>query len=191
LKNKNHDIGFQTIFIRIAAFFVLAVCLLANGCALYCWSDLAPSVTGHVFDKSSGERIAGACVTYRTNYAPYVKTAVTDRDGYFELAGITSRKVMIILPFFVTQIPFTEYYAEETESPACYIEVEKNGYDLFSTLLKSQSIDGDRQLTLYRRTRPVEEMKPLPYEKTLFANMYRDISLPFKNNVTIFLQRIR
>jgi len=56
---------------------ILAVCLLANGCALYCWSDLAPSVTGHVFDKSSGERIAGACITYRTNYAPYVKTTVT------------------------------------------------------------------------------------------------------------------
>lgn len=168
----------------------LVACLLSNGCVWYNSSELAPSVTGHVLE-TSGEGIAGACITYKTNYAPYVKTAVTDEDGCFELGSITSGNFYIILPFFGMNIPFAEYHVEKKESPACYIEVEKSGYSFFSTLLKSEYIDGDRQLTLYHRTRPVEEMKLLPYEKTLFDNMYRNISLPFKNNVTIYLQRIK
>jgi len=165
---------------------ILTACLLLNGCVLYFSSELAPPVTGHVLE-ASGEGIAGACVTYKTNYAPYVNTAVTDKNGCFELDRITSGNFYILLPFFGMNIPFEEYHIEKTESPACYIEVEKSGYSFFSTLLKSQYIDGDRQLALYHRTRPVEEMKLLPYEKTLFDNMYHNISLPFKNNVTIYL----
>lgn len=193
---ESHIAAKRSVFCRKLSKYVcsmaliLAACLLSNGCALYRWSELAPSVTGRVLE-TSGKGIAGACITYKTNYAPYVKTAVTDEDGCFELGSITSGNFYIILPFFGMNIPFAEYHVEKKESPACYIEVEKSGYSFFSTLLKSEYIDRDRQLTLYHRTRPVKEMKLLPYENTLFDNMYRNVSLPFKNNVTIYLHRIK
>ena len=190
MKNKNHDIGFQTIFIQIAASIILAICLLENGCVWYKSCDLAPSMTGNVLDKTSGKRIAGARVTYRTNYAPYVETAVTDEDGRFELGGMTSRNVYIVLPFFAFQIPQSEYMASDTESPACYVKVEKSGYLFFSTVLKSQYVDGCRELALFRDLRPIEETQTSPNEKKTFRNMYDNISLSSQNNVIIYLQKI-
>jgi|GEM_PF-5361078 len=182
-------------FILAATFFL---CLLLNGCVWSFSSELAPSVTGRVLDKTSKEGIVGARVTYQTNYAPYVNTAVTSEDGYFYLDSITSRHVMIILPFFFIRLPFTEYHAEKTENPACYLKIEKSGYGIFSMLLESQYIGEHRKLSLYcnhitlcRRTDPVEKAHVLPKSRQESLNrIYHNISLFTENNVLIYLQKI-
>ena len=191
------NLSFRQYYNAAAAF---VVCLLLNSCVWYDSYNLAPPVTGRVIDKTSGKHIAGACVTYKTNYAPYTKTAITGKDGLFKLDGITSRYFYLFLPFRI-QIPFSSYTVSETESPACYIQVVKPGYVSFSTLLKAKNIDKKRQLAHFDHSikdkksdnatiqTPNDNKKFLgDNNQEILQNFYSNITLSKENHLLIYLQ---